>query len=133
LPSFSELAGSTLASPAFLLVRPGAISLGSAAPLLSGLETAGPYMFLIAGVAAGLIAWGLTRRSNLARRAAIVIAIAGIAALVPSVSGAAMMVQPRALLLGSLGVILRVIIAWSLLRSEVVQEFTDKAYMKHEG
>ncbi len=109
-----------------LLVSPGAIPLAYAASLLSGLETLGPYMFLIAAVTAGLIAWGMTRRSNLARRAAIVIAVGGIAAMVPSVSAAVMMVQPRALVLGGLGVIVRVIFAWSLMRSEVAQEFTSK-------
>src|ERR1041385_7069364 len=78
-----------------LLFRPGAIPLASAAPLLSGLETSGPYMFLIAGLTAWLVAWGLMRRINLARRAAIVAAVAGIATLVPPVSAAAVIVQPR--------------------------------------
>ena len=106
-----------------LLVRPGVIPLAYAAPLLSGLETSGPYMFLLAAVVAGVIGWGLQRRVNLARRAAIVVAAAGIAALVPSVSGAAMMVQPRALVLGGFGVIVRVVVAFSLMRGEVAEEF----------
>ncbi len=105
-----------------LLVRPGAIALGSGAPLLSGLETAGPYMFLIAALALVLIAMGLVRGVSLARRAAIVVSVAGIAAMVPAVSAAAVMVQPRALVLGGLGIIVRVILAWSLIRAgEVVR------------
>jgi len=106
-----------------LLFRPGAIPLASAAPLLSGLETSGPYMFLIAGLTAWLVAWGLMRRINLARRAAIVAAVAGIATLVPPVSAAAVMVQPRPLVLGGFGIIVRVIVAWSLMRAETAQEF----------
>jgi hypothetical protein len=80
-------------------------------------------MFLLGAVLAGVIAWGLWQRVNLLRRAAIVVAVAGIAGMVPSVSAAAMMVQPRALLVGGFGIIVRVIVAWSLMRSEVVEEF----------
>jgi hypothetical protein len=41
-----------------MLVRPGLISMAAGAPLLFGLELAGPYMFLLTAVAAGVIAWG---------------------------------------------------------------------------
>lgn len=79
-------------------------------------------MFLIAALALVLIAMGLVRGVSLARRAAIVVSVAGIAAMVPAVSAAAVMVQPRALVLGGLGIIVRVILAWSLIRAgEVVR------------
>ena len=60
----------------------------AAAPLLFGLELAGPYMFLIVAVAAGAIAWGLLRLNNIMRHAAILAAFTGIVMLIPSVSGA---------------------------------------------
>ena len=101
-----------------MLLRPGAISMAAGAPLLFGLELSGAYMFLLMALVGIGIAWGLTRRINLVRRAAMLVAIAGIAMLVPPVSAAAAMVQPRALIFGGLGIIVRVIIAWYLSRAE---------------
>ena len=106
-----------------MLLRPGAISLAAGAPLLFGLALAGPYMFLLMSLVGLGIAGGLARRINLVRRAAMLIAIAGIAMLVPPVSAAAMMVQPGALAFGGLGIIIRVIVAWYLSRPETVQAF----------
>ena len=72
-----------------MLATPGAISMAMGAPLLNGLEIAGPYMFLlIAGVAA-LIGWGLLRMYNWARRLAILVGFAGFVMLIPTVSAAA--------------------------------------------
>ena len=108
---------------ALMLIRPGIISMSAGAPLLFGLELAGPYMFLLTAVVAGGVAWGLVERNNIVRHAAILIAIAGIVMLVPPVSAATVMVQPRALAFGGLGIIVRVIVVWYLSRAEVADQF----------
>jgi hypothetical protein len=108
---------------AVILVRPGAISMSVAAPLLFGLEQAGPYMFLLAAVAGAGVAWGLIELNNIVRHAAMLIAITGIVMLVPSVSSATAMAQPKALAFGGLGIIVRVIVAWYMSRGEVADAF----------
>ncbi len=108
---------------ALMLLSPGAISMAAGAPLLFGLELAGPFMFLLVAVIGAGIAWGLVELNNIVRHAAILIAIAGIVMLVPSVSVATVMVQPRALAFGGLGIILRVMVAWYLSRVEVADAF----------
>jgi len=80
-------------------------------------------MFLLTAVVAGGVAWGLVERNNIVRHAAILIAIAGIVMLVPPVSAATVMVQPRALAFGGLGIIVRVIVVWYLSRAEVADQF----------
>jgi hypothetical protein len=106
-----------------MLARPGLISMAAGAPLLFGLELSGPYMFLLTGIVGGAIALGLTRLNNLARHAATLAAIAGIAMLVPSVSGAVIMVQLKGLVTGGLGIIIRVMIAWYLSQGHIADEF----------
>jgi len=106
-----------------ILVYPGTISLTVGAPLLFGLELAGPYMFLLMAAAAGGISWGLLSRVNLARRAAVLAAIAGIVMLVPPVSAAAAMVQPMELAVDGLGIIFRVVLVWYLSQSSTVDQF----------
>ncbi len=59
-----------------MLLRPGTIAMSAGAPLLFGLELAGPYMFLLMAVVAGGVAWGLVELNNIARHAALLIAIA---------------------------------------------------------
>ena len=71
-----------------MIVRPGLLGMSVGAPLLFGLELAGPYMFLLMAAVAGAIACGLMRRNNITRHAAILIAIAGVVMLVPAVSAA---------------------------------------------
>jgi hypothetical protein len=106
-----------------MLVRPGAISMSAGAPLLFGLELAGPYMFLLMALLGGGVAWGLLQLNNIARHAALLSAIAGIVMLVPPVSAATVVVQPKALAFGGLGIIVRVIVAWYLSRGEVANQF----------
>ena len=106
-----------------MLARPGLISMAAGAPLLFGLELSGPYMFLLTGIVGGVIAWGLTRLNNLARHAATLTAIAGVALLVPSVSGAVIMVQLKGLVTGGLGIIVRVMIGWYLSQGHIADEF----------
>ena len=106
-----------------MLVRPGLLGMSVGAPLLFGLELAGPYMFLLMAAAGGGISWGLMKRSNLVRHAAILIAIAGVVMLVPPVSAAAVMVQAKSLAFGGLGIIVRVMVAWYLSQGHIADEF----------
>jgi len=108
---------------ALMLVRPGTVSMSAGAPLLFGLQLAGPYMFLLMAVVGGGVAWGLVELNNIARHAALLIAITGIVMLVPSVSAATVMVQPKALAFGGVGIIVRVIVAWFLSRREIADQF----------
>ncbi len=101
--------------------------MAAGAPLLFGLELAGPYMFLLMAVVAGGVAWGLMELNNIVRHAAVLIAIVGVVMLVPSVSAATVMVQPKALALGGLGIIVRVMVAWYLSRAEVADQFRRPA------
>jgi hypothetical protein len=104
---------------ALMLLHPGRIAMSAGAPLLFGLELSGPYMFLLMAIVGGGVAWGLLELNNIVRHVAILIAIAGIVMLVPSVSAATVMVQPKTLAFGGLGIIVRVIVAWYLSRGEV--------------
>jgi len=106
----------------WMLVRPGEISMSMGAPLLFGLELAGPYMFLLAAVIGGGVAWGLVELNNIVRHAATLIAITGIVMLVPSIS-AATVANPKALAAGGLGIIVRVMAAWYLSRGEIAERF----------
>jgi hypothetical protein len=109
-----------------MLARPGLVSMSSGAPLLFGLELAGPYMFLLTAAIAGLIAWGLMRLRNLARRIATIVAIVGVVMLVPSVSGAVVMAQMKPLAVGGLGIIIRVIVAWYLSQGPIAEVFANQ-------
>ena len=109
-----------------MLARPGQVSMSSGAPLLFGLELAGPYMFLLTAAIAGLIAWGLMRLRNLARRIATIVAIVGVVMLVPSVSGAVVMAQLKPLAVGGLGIIIRVIVAWYLSQGPIAEVFANQ-------
>jgi hypothetical protein len=106
-----------------MLARPGSISMVAGAPLLFGLELAGPYMFVLTALVGGAVAWGLTKLHNLVRHAALLIAIAGVVMLVPPVSAATVMVEPKALAFGGLGIIVRVIVVWYLSRADVADAF----------
>jgi hypothetical protein len=108
---------------ALMLARPGSISISAGAPLLFGLEISGPYMFLLTALVAAGVTLGLMKLNNIVRHAAILIAIAGVVMLVPSVSAATVMVQLKPLAIGGLGIIVRVMVAWYLSRGEVVESF----------
>jgi hypothetical protein len=102
------------------LAFPDSISLSLGAPLLHGLELAGPYAFLLAAAAAAVVAVGLLRQNNLARRAAFVICAVGMFMLIPKVSAAAVDISPRFFLVGSMFVA-RVIIVWYLWQQRSAQ------------
>jgi uncharacterized membrane protein (DUF2068 family) len=93
------------------------------APLLSGFELAGPYMFLLVGAAGAIIAAGLWKLQNWARWAAIVAACLGIVLLVPSVSSAVSDLRAGALAWDGLGIMVRVIVIFYLLQSPAVAIF----------
>lgn len=107
-----------------MLIVPGVAPLSWGAPLLHGLELAGPYMFLIAGAAGALVAWGLLRLNNWARRIAILAALFGVFMLVPSVSGAVVYFDFARLAWGGLGIVLRVAMVWYLFQEPVKDQFT---------
>ena len=111
---------------ALMLVRPGTISMATGAPLLFGLELAGPYMFLLMALLGGAVAWGLVNLNNIARHAATLMAIAGVVMLVPPVSAATVLVQPKPLVIGGLGIIIRVVVAWYLSRADVAEHFRSR-------
>jgi hypothetical protein len=106
-----------------MLAAPGAVSLSLGAPFLHGLELAGPFMFLLAAVAVALVGLGLLRMKNLARRAAILIALAGIVMLIPKVSADATDLTSRFFLAG-LALMVRVMIVWYLWQSWTVERFS---------
>jgi len=121
------LSGAYLAGAGLImLARPGLISMTVGTPLLFGLELAGPYMFLLTAAVAGAIGWGLRRRVNLMRHAAVLAAIAGVVMLISPVSGAVAAVQLKSLAVNGLGIIVRVIVAWYLSQGAVVEEFKKK-------
>ena len=60
--------------------------MSAGAPLLFGLELAGPYMFMLMAALGGIVAWGLIKLNNIVRHFAIIIALTGVVMLVPSVS-----------------------------------------------
>jgi hypothetical protein len=105
-----------------MLAAPGKVSMALGAPLLGGLELAGPYMFLLAAMVAGLIGWGLLRLNNWARRAALAAGFVGAVMLVPGVSAAAVDFRPSLFWQG-LGVVIRVAIVWYLFQEPVKEAF----------
>jgi multidrug transporter EmrE-like cation transporter len=128
----ASIAGIFFLAAAYLLVlgivmlaSPGTLSMSLGAPLLGGLELAGPYMFLLVGGLAAVIAWGLFRLNKWAGRAAILAAVAGLVILIPTVSAAAVDFR-WPLLWSGLGVIVRVMIAWYLFQEPVKAVFEEK-------
>lgn len=105
-----------------MLLAPGTVSLSMGAPLLHGLELAGPYMFLLTAAAAAAVAFGLFRLNNFARRAAIAICFAGMVLLLPKVSADAASFGPSFFIAGSM-VVVRMMIAWYLWQSWTAERF----------
>ncbi len=103
-------------------INPNALPLSFAAPLLHGLELAGPYMYLICAAVGAVVGIGLLRLSNYARRATILIAVAGIVMLIPKMSAAAVDIS-AALLIAAIQVIVRVVIVWYLWQHWTAERF----------
>jgi hypothetical protein len=116
---------------ATMLASPGTFPMSIGAPLLHGLELAGPYMFLLVGAIAALIAWGLLRLNNWVRRVAVVAALVGVVMLIPSVSAAASdFGWPLAW--GGLGIMVRAALAWYLLLGAGPDAFQKRATPPHK-
>jgi hypothetical protein len=105
-----------------MLISPGAVSMATGASLLHGLELAGPYMFLLVAAIAALLAWGMLRMQNWARRSTILAGFAGFVMLIPSVSAAAVDFR-WSLLWGGLGIIVRMMVIWYLWQEPVAEQF----------
>jgi multidrug transporter EmrE-like cation transporter len=106
-----------------MLTSPGTASMALGAPLLGGLELAGPYMFLLTAGVGALIGWGLLRLNNWARRAAIAVGFVGVVLLVPAVSAAAVDLR-ASLVWGGLGIVVRVMIVSYLFQEPIKEAFT---------
>jgi multidrug transporter EmrE-like cation transporter len=106
-----------------MLVRPGVVSMAAGAPLLGGLELAGPYMFLLVGGVCVIVALGLWWLHRWARWLAILIAIISVIMLLPSVSSAMLDFRIVRLAWGGLGTILRVLIVWYLFQEPIHNSF----------
>lgn len=103
-------------------INPDAFPLSLAAPLLHGLELAGPYMFLICAMVGAIVGIGLLRLNNYARRATILIAVAGIVMLIPKMSAAAVDISVG-LFIVAIQVIVRVVIVWYLWQHWTAEKF----------
>jgi len=109
-----------------MLARPGLVSMAAGAPLLGGLELAGPYMFLLIALLGIVVGLGLLRLYNWARWAAILAAAIGVLFLLPDVSSAVLDFHFEKLAWGGLGTIVRVMIVWYLFQEPVQVVFTTK-------
>jgi multidrug transporter EmrE-like cation transporter len=112
---------------AVMLISPGLVSMSAGAPLLGGLELAGPYMFLLAAALAAIIGTGLLRLNNWARRGTIAVAFAGFVMLIPSVSDAAVGIHLGELIWSGLGIIVRMVVIWYLWQTPVEEQFSKPA------
>jgi hypothetical protein len=120
---FFAVAAYLAALGGLMLLAPGTVSMRMGAPFLGGLELAGPFAFLLAGLAGGLTGWGLLRLNNWARRLAALVALIGVVLLVPTVSSAVVSLNLVPLIWGGVGVMVRVMIAWYLYQRPVIDVF----------
>jgi hypothetical protein len=119
---FALVSGYLAALGLIMLLAPGAVSMSLGAPLLHGLQLAGPYMFLLTGAVAAIVSFGLYRLNNLARRAAIMVCFAGMVMLLPKVSADAADISPRFFISGSM-VVIRMMIVWYLWQIWIAEKF----------
>jgi hypothetical protein len=108
------------------LAAAGRVSLSSAAWLLGGgLEQLGPVAFLIYAAVLLVLSLALARRWRWARRTAILVAVAGIALIVPAVSSA--VVDSRFFAIGreALQIIVRVMVVFYLSQEPVKDWFAS--------
>jgi hypothetical protein len=112
------------ATGALMLASAETLPMRMATLLVLGLLRAGAYIFLLAGVFAALVSWGLWRTKDWARHTAIVFAVVGVIMLVPGVSSPAL---GWTFAVSGLGMMGRVMILWYLWRGDVAQAFRGKA------
>lgn len=109
------------------LIGAGQLPLSSGTFLLGGgLEQRGPLAFLLYAVVLLILATGLLRRWNLARRATILLAVAGIALTVPAVSSAVVDSRISAIAREGAQIIIRVLIIFYLTQGPVKDWFETK-------
>jgi hypothetical protein len=107
-----------------VLIFAGQLPLSSGAFLLgNGLEQSGPLAFVLYASLLLVIAFGLFRRWNLARRAAILLAAAAIALGVPAISSAVVDSRLFAIAREGAQIILRVLIVFYLTQEPVKNWF----------
>lgn len=121
---FFSAAGYLFVLGGLMLASPGMLSMRLGAPLLHGLELAGPYMFLLMAVVGGFIGWGLMRLNNWARRVAVIVAAVGAIMLIPAVSAAVAL--HGAFFWGGLGIAVRAAVVWYLWQYWVVEQFVQR-------
>ena len=109
-----------------MLVSPGTLSMAFGAPLLNGLELAGPYMFFLVAAVGGLIGWGLWRRNRWARRVAILAGLVGLVFTLPGLSIEVMNLR-WSLIWPGLSVLVRMLIVWYLYQAPVTEWFAGRA------
>jgi len=109
-----------------MLAEPGALPLRAGAPLLQGMEIAGPYLFLLMAALGVLVGWGLLRLNPWARYAAILVAAIGLAAFAPGVLRDALSLQLRSLFWSELGIAARALVVWYLYQA--AEEFQKGHY-----
>jgi hypothetical protein len=88
----------------------------------------GAHMFVLTAAVGALIGSGLLNLSNLARWAAILIALAGIVMLMPTVSADVVTIQWDHLFFSGLAVIVRVLIVWCLFQHPVIEAFQKTSH-----
>ena len=110
-----------------VLIVAGSLPLSSGAFLLGGgLEQSGPLAFVLYAAFVLLIAFGLLRRWNLARRAAIFLAVAGIALAVPAISTAVVDSRLFAIARDGAQIIIRVLIIFYLTQEPAKTWFENR-------
>ena len=98
--------------------------LSSGAVLIGGgLEQLGPIAFILYAVLLLALAAGLARRWNWARRATVLLAVVGVALVVPAISSAVMDSRILAIAREGLQIIVRVIVVFYLNQEPVKEWF----------
>ena len=129
LPGITALAiastavGVCLAVVAVLLVQER-VSMAWGAAWMAGTETWGPVAFVLAAILYAANGAGLFLRKNWARWLTIVLSAAGIAMLVPAISGAVAAVQPLPIARMGANIVARAAVLWYLTREDVRQSFS---------
>lgn len=106
------------------LLFTGRVPLSAGAALIGGgLEQLGPIAFILYAVLLLALAAGLAQRWNWARRATVLLAVAGIALVVPAISSAVMDSRILAIAREGLQIIVRVIVVFYLNQEPVKEWF----------
>ena len=110
----------------FVLLLARRVPLSTGASLLGGgLEQFGPFAFLLYGAVLAALAVALWRRWRGARRAAIVVAAAGVALSIPAISSAVVDGRTFAIAREGLQIMVRVIVIFYLSQESVKDWFAN--------